>query len=881
MVSADLGPAVENAVTSRVAKVIAALADDTGRAPTGRIVVGIHTRGTPVWHGPERDELHGRIVRYVACPSVLSVLDALADGHDDVLVVLTDRDQSELGDAIMARLHNEKLHDVSKYTLLQEILRARQLDPQLRGADNVWLVDALVDLARKGDLTNTAGLSFGREVALGHVVRGRLAVDPALLDLPGLITTLDNPSVRLGWRDLRDAERAGITAHLAERLGNAAAVVVRLAAARDDVIAELLVADVLARAPQDDVSAVKAFGAFTHSRFGLEEPDRADLAGAAAHAVELALTNDMWDQIKYADTLLAQLNASPLAYLSRALHSGFTARLERAATSLDEQDLAAVEEHHDAGEDWTAVRRLRAAVRLRRWLDAPGAIVPALGASLRHHARELSWVDAELNQVRRGSANPVVAKSLHAIAERAGVRRAEFDRQFARALPEAAHTCPDDVVGVERLLPDVIAPLVREHKVLLLIIDGMPGAAAVEITDSIVDNRRREWTEVVRAADGGREAVLAAFPTETTYSRTSLLTASLVSGTQEDERRAFSKHAFWPPRTRAVLVHKAGLGGSHGRDLSAELEAEFALHDGPQVVAVVLNTVDDALAKGRQSDDPSWSQDNVAGLPQLLRRAAENGWIVVLTSDHGHVLEHGSTHHPDGTGGARWRSVTGEVRADEVRLSGQRVLAPGGTAVLATSDRIRYGGRAYGYHGGASLAEVAIPLVVLLPPQLEELAGWAVHSLGAPDWWTGRETAPAAPVTPKASAKPSRRKTQPQSGQPDLFSDAGGASASRGTLLITCDTFVNTHKGQPANRVLKPEVFRDVVDAVLAAGGRLPVADVLAAAKTPGRNPRGLVAALGRVLNIDQFPVVDLIDNGRTVVINGKLLDEQFPAEDR
>ncbi|MBY8853455.1 hypothetical protein K7G98_36570, partial [Saccharothrix sp. MB29] len=61
------------------------------------------------------------------------------------------------------------------------------------------------------------------------------------------------------------------------------------------------------------------------------------------------------------------------------------------------------------------------------------------------------------------------------------------------------------------------------------------------------------------------------------------------------------------------------------------------------------------------------------------------------------------------------------------------------------------------------------------------------------------------------------------------------------------------------------------------AGGRMPAADVLRAAGTPGRNPRGLVAALGRVLNIDQFPVVDLIDDGRTVVINEKLLDEQFP----
>ncbi|MBY8853646.1 hypothetical protein K7G98_37615, partial [Saccharothrix sp. MB29] len=112
-----------------------------------------------------------------------------------------------------------------------------------------------------------------------------------------------------------------------------------------------------------------------------------------------------------------------------------------------------------------------------------------------------------------------------------------------------------------------------------------------------------------------------------------------------------------------------------------------------------------------------------------------------------------------------------------------------------------------GYHGGAALAEVAIPLVVLLPPGVEELTGWAVHSQGPPDWWTGRQAAPQ----PKPAAAPKRRAKAPET-QPDLFGDET-APVSRGALLISGETFVNTHKGQPANRVLKPEVFRDVVDA--------------------------------------------------------------------
>jgi hypothetical protein len=885
MTAADLGLAIENAVASRVGDVIRSIDRGTSRSAVGRqVVIGIRTRGEPAWTAAVKDEVQGHPVRYVASPSVLSVLEALAESPPvtstySVLVVLTDRDERELGDAVVARLHHERLYDVSKYTLLQDLLRARQLDPQLRGSDNVWLVDALVDLARAGELSGTVGLAFGRDVALGHVVRHRLSVDPSTLDLGRLITALDDGSTRLRWRGLTDDERRGLTEHLVERLGRAAEVVLRLAIARDDVVAELLVADVLARSPEDDPKATQAFGAFAHSRFGAEVPARKDLVAAGAHAVELAVhadTDHLWQQIRYADTVLAQLNGTAQAHQSRVLPSGFTSRLERAAGSLTEAALAAAEEHHEATEKAAHVRRLRAALRLQRWLESPPQDVPNLVSALRGHARELSWVDSELGQVRQGSANPLVARALDKIAEKAGARRADLDLQFVRGLPEAAQTSPEEVCSVEAFLPRVVAPLVRKHKVLMIVIDGMSGAAATEIVSSIADNRRLGWTEVVRSVDGGREAILAAFPTETTYSRTSLLTASLMSGTQDDEQRAFAKHTFWPPRTRAVLVHKAGLGGSAGRDLGAELDAEFAPRKEPQVVAVVLNTVDDSLGRGRQADDPSWKYADIAGLPQLLDRAAEGGWVVVLTSDHGHVLEHGSTHRPDSTGGARWRLPAGETRSDEVMLTGRRVLVPGGTAVLPTSESVRYGARTHGYHGGASLAEVAIPLVVLLPPGVEELDGWAVHSLGAPDWWTGRATA-TAPRKRLITAKPSRRK-ETAIDQPDLFA-ADSPLLSRGTQLVASDTFVNTHKGQPTNRVLKPDVFRDVVDAVLSAGGRLPVADVLQAAGTPGRNPRGLVAALGRVLNIDQFPVVDLIDNGRTVVINPKLLDEQFPVE--
>jgi hypothetical protein len=892
MTLADLGPAVENAVTSRVRDVVESVDGETSRSSRpadGQLVIGIRTRQQPVWNGPSEVRENGHHVRFLACPSVLAVLDALADPAPSgdtysVLVILTDREPGELGDAVMARFHREKLYDVSKYTLLQDLLRTRQLDPRLRGSENAWLVDALVDLARSGQLPRTTGLAFSRTVAVGHVLRNRLALEPEDLDLTRLVTAMDNTPTRLSWRDLADEERSGLEAYLVERLGRPAEVVVRLATERDDVLAELLVADALTRAPENDPEATGRHGAFVHSRFGSREPSRKDLATAADRAVDIAISLDterVWQQVRRADVLLVELNGARFALYSRILPSGFGQRLERAALSLNEGDLTSLEQHRAAGENVAQVRRLRAAVRLRRWLSTPQIEPATIATILRSHARELAWVDRELNQIRQGAAQADVARALAEVTAKAGARRAWYDQQLSRVLAETAHTCPSGVLGVESFLPEVIAPMARKHRILLIVVDGMSGAVATEITDSVVRDRRSGWTEVVRADDGGRDCVLATFPTETEYSRTSLFCAKPRQGTAADELRSFSRHAFWPPNTHAVLVHKAGLRGSEGADLGAELEAEFAAQHQRQVLAVVLNAVDDSLGAGRQSDDPAWNYRDVPGLPQLLNRASDNGWLVVLTSDHGHILEHGSRHHPDSTGGARWRAPHTPVSKKEVMLTGPRVLTSDGGAILAVAEDLRYGKRSHGYHGGGALAEVAIPLVVLLPPGMTQLDedGWAVHSMGPPDWWTGQSSRSTPPAASTRQGRKPKRAMEPPAGQAELFTKSA-KPGSRGELLVSSEIFVNTHKGMPPNRVPRREVFSDVVDALVAAGDRLPVADVLRTAKTPGRNPRALVSALARVLNVDQFAVIELIDGDRTVRLNQQLLDEQFPLEE-
>jgi hypothetical protein len=139
---------------------------------------------------------------------------------------------------------------------------------------------------------------------------------------------------------------------------------------------------------------------------------------------------------------------------------------------------------------------------------------------------------------------------------------------------------------------------------------------------------------------------------------------------------------------------------------------------------------------------------------------------------------------------------------------------------------------------------------------------------------------------PSPSPAPARRpvgKTKPPVPQPEALFDVAAPApepavvTSRGAQLVASESFRSTYAGIPANRVPDPAVFAAVVDALVAAGGRLPAASVLVAGGSIGRNARGVVAALGRVLNRDSFPVITLVDGGRAVALDVGLLNEQFP----
>ena len=267
-------------------------------------------------------------------------------------------------------------------------------------------------------------------------------------------------------------------------------------------------------------------------------------------------------------------------------------------------------------------------------------------------------------------------------------------------------------------------------------------------------------------------------PTLTEVSRASLLCGELRTGGQDAERRGYDALTRAHRLPGAALFHKKPLDSSRlGFAVADDVAAAIADVTGQPLVTCVLNTIDDALDRS----DPGgtdWGTDAVKHLAPLLDRARHAGRIVVLTADHGHIVERrqGTQRAYPGISSGRSRAATEPAGDGEVLVAGPRVLRHDGPgrarrrrapAVRAAEGRLsrrrrpgrgRRPGRRPGARRGPRGCQPA-----LAPPQ-------------EPAWWIDpvAPTAPAAPPPPAAA--PSRRpsadyRRRPQDTAPTLFDE--------------------------------------------------------------------------------------------------------------
>ena len=864
------------------------------RDPDARCIA-IRSVAHDAW--PEVFSSRSRAFRVHWCESPLMAREALTDAESvgaDGLLLLTNLDALDLGADVVARLSRGRVFQIESWEMVRQVFQARAVDSRLDG--HSWMAEILLDVMPPGGYPPVPGGFLDLETAWRHVLATTLGLDVAKPDLQTLLGwTLRAEGVRR-FAMLADTARDHISQWISDNAGPVGELVMRCVAAGNGLdalplglVCGVVFADIPDPAPELAAAAVRL------ERFTGERRVPADQgrrwADAASWVVRNADRKDIAPYLERADGLLRELHVESHAGLSDVLPSGFDARLVQVAEALtlflDDARSRAVEQveraaeralSHDAcGAATTRSERVLMALRLSRWLATSPALSSSFETLAMTYAREGAFVDWGRLKLMGGDEIAAMSRAYGLLSDAARERREKLNRVFVEALRAwNSEGSPKGVcVPIEQVLDDVLSPLAQKCPVLLLVVDGLSFPIFRELCG---DLERAGWSEAVPANAATAAIGVAALPTVTEISRASLLSGKLASGAANVEKTAFAVHPALVAASKSagkpIVFHKGDLGDAAG--LAEDVREAVGTRDR-QVIAVVYNAVDDHLS-GSDQLHQRWALDDLRLLNPLLHEARSAGRALVVTADHGHVIDEKTVQRAY-SDGDRWRTHAPPLAEDETALEGGRVRAPTGTTkvVCAWSEKLRYSSKKNGYHGGVSPQEVLVPLAVFFPSRLE-LEGWKPVPPVQPDWWDDT----AAPVQPQSTVgtpepKPKRVKVE---GQGELF-EAGAAAKSDWVAGLFASPTYQEQKRLAARVALQDNEMRMLLESLDGRGGKLSKGALAQRVGMPLVRLSGFVNAARRILNVDQAEVLMLDESSAMVELNRELLDVQFQLKVR
>ena len=831
---------------------------------------------------PREVSAGGRTVSVVASSSPLEIRAHAARPREEPLVVLTGCDSAALGDDLLARSVRRKLHTVNRWETVSQLFGADHVSQAL--AAHKYLADALIEARPVVGYPSITNKMLDLDTALDALVERLLGLSETTLT--DILLWGTQPAAARAVRESSSDVINELERHLAARSGPGVAVV--FAALRAGKSAELmslcLAADVVfssdSPAPDARLRLELALGEPGLSDEAYRDASAAAVLHIADHRTD-ELTTASW--LTAADRLMEPWGLVDSTWRSSVLPSGFTARVARAAEALAawkrkqsddplargaEEAIEHVEHHLGRRAEPRRVERLRMAQRIiRRGFEL--SVAPTTADAFISYTADGAWLDRARIAVSQSDTEPSAAALYAALTAEADA--AVHDRAGAEkgVLAGAAQPLGDRLIGIEDVLTTVVAPLALIRPTLVVVLDGMSWPNFTEVLDVL---GRQGWTPYADEGALARKPVVAALPTVTELSRTSLLCGTLRSGDKGSEGRAFPAYpallAASDPQRPPVLFHKTHLrvGG-----LDTIAHEELATISDPliQVVGIVLNNIDERLKDVTQPPS-GWGLDELAPLREILQAARSAGRAVVLTSDHGHILERKSELRAGG-GGERWRGTdTGPVGDGEILVSGPRVVDNDHAVVLPWIEQLRYGPSKNGYHGGLTLAEATVPLAVL---SSEDIKGWEPTSIDPPAWWDATPALIAAPVAAAPAPKPSKKVAAPVA--PSLFDPEpeptpSSASDAIGAIMASDQVQANL----PALR-LDAVVVATILGVLDGTGGTSLAEDRVAVlAGVPKVRIGRVVTQLQRLLNIDGYPVIETA-NGH-IKFDRALLERQL-----
>jgi hypothetical protein len=866
--------------------------------PEGR-VIGIHAPGT--WLGGSELKVDRECLPIAFCTSALQISEALMSQDTDgrPLVIITNLEDGCLSLDVLARFAGRRLCRIDRWQLVQDCFRARQLDPRLPSQG--WLADALLQHLPEGGYPPVASGLLDADTAWTRLLQQHLGLPSGRPDAVALVEWSLLVANLRRYDALNMEFRAGLRQRVEDTAG---AVGVAMLDALDTghgawllpigLVCEILYASDGRR--QMGIAQARArLEPYVAGRTLSSEIGHAWFEASQAVLVSLS-DADAREWLDRAYQLLTDLKATEYQALSSVLASGFNQRLAKFAevlqnvlngkSTLDELETSVeyVYSHKAAAKQADRMDRVLMALRLARYLesmpqDTPSASLSQMSVAYTEHGGYVDWARQVLIA---GDETQEVAKAFGLLAERFRQVREQQNKRFAELLTvwSKRPRPSESLIPIEQALARIVARLAEASPVLLLVIDGMSYAVFRELSD---DLSQRGWIELTQQPGRALPSLTSTVPSVTAMSRASLLTGKLRPGNHAAEKQGFAAHPGLVSASRRgyppLLFHKGDLAEAGSTGLSDAVRE--AIRDGNRkVVGVVLNAVDDHLAKSDQLR-LVWTVNQFHYLDALLSEAALANRAVVVTSDHGHILEAGTSHLAGGED-ERWRPFDGDVAEEELIFEGPRVEHITGVKriVVPWSETVRYSRQKQGYHGGATPQEVLVPIGVFATPD-RIIEGWEALPERKPVWWRSAEALRAA-VSPVPARFPGHTES-PVEIQGSLFTQTTASSDAELRTdwinrLLGSAVFL-TQRRLAGRMAPNDRVVKTFLKALEAHHDRMTRHGLAQALGQPDFRMRGLLAGLQRLLNVDGYQVVAVDETSDTIELNRQLLNKQFQLE--
>jgi hypothetical protein len=398
-----------------------------------------------------------------------------------------------------------------------------------------------------------------------------------------------------------------------------------------------------------------------------------------------------------------------------------------------------------------------------------------------HARRDVAWADLAYRRVRRvlesvpAWLGDPARRVLQGWVKRRDLLNAGFAGALAAHWPSVArNTDTQHPIALHQVTRCVVRRLVDDgSRVFLLVLDGCDLASFLEILDAIPADRRiglatPEVRDAVLRDDLRAMEVLgvgvAPLPTVTSHARRALFAGEISGNAALDETESATANATadqiaWK-RNSALgdmprrLFLKGDLG-ANGQPLLDALRAKDL-----KVVAAVFNGVDDALSSKETTPLSRWSLAALgAGAAEVVETAVDQGWTIVATADHGHTPFVSSDRKVAPSALGQRFSAT----ASEDTVTFESGPLPRQPLHLLTRFGAWFGQQRRGFHGGAGIEEVVVPLAFL-----GRVRGEQEGRPRAPAWWWSAEGIAQAAPLPVRRVEPRRVDLPPAERPPVL-----------------------------------------------------------------------------------------------------------------